>query len=184
MAKDISDMRAATGEDPQWTGGMFGGMPAYLINVAYPAQLVKRTVGQVVKIIDTPAGFLFFAMVSMWLMLLIVGINPWVGIVAALAYGLSTYFLLIIGAGHVTKMWALVYAPLMMSGAWMTLRGNVWCGAALTGLAASTTRRSPIISSWRWPHSGSAKESCLSGRDACAIFPCAPRRSSRRASWP
>ena len=137
MAKDISDMRAATGEDPQWTGGMFGGMPAYLINVAYPAQLVKRTVGQVVKIIDTPAGFLFFAMVSMWLMLLIVGINPWVGIVAALAYGLSTYFLLIIGAGHVTKMWALVYAPLMMSGAWMTLRGNVWCGAALTGLAAS-----------------------------------------------
>ena len=137
MAKDISDMRAATGEDPQWTGGMFGGMPAYLINVAYPAQLVKRTVGQVVKIIDTPAGFLFFAMVSMWLMLLIVGINPWVGIVAALAYGLSTYFLLIIGAGHVTKMWALVYAPLMMGGAWMTLRGNVWCGAALTGLAAS-----------------------------------------------
>ncbi len=89
MAKDISDMRAATGEDPQWTGGMFGGMPAYLINVAYPAQLVKRTVGQVVKIIDTPAGFLFFAMVSMWLMLLIVGINPWVGIVAALAYGLD-----------------------------------------------------------------------------------------------
>ena len=33
MAKDISDMRAATGEDPQWTGGMFSGMPAYLKNV-------------------------------------------------------------------------------------------------------------------------------------------------------
>ena len=82
MAKDISDMRAATGEDPQWTGGMFGGMPAYLINVAYPAQLVKNTVGKVVKIIDTPAGFLFFAMTAMWLMLLIFGVNPWVGIVA------------------------------------------------------------------------------------------------------
>ena len=137
MAKDISDMRAASGEDPQWTGGMFGGMPAYLINVAYPAQLVKRTVGQVVKIIDTPAAFLFFAMTSMWLMLLVFGVNPWVGIVAALAYGLSTYFLLIIGAGHVTKMWALVYAPLMMGGAWMTLRGNIWCGGALTALTAS-----------------------------------------------
>ena len=137
MAKDISDMRAKTGEDPQWTGGMFSGMPAYLINVAYPAQLVKSTVGKVVKIIDTPAGFLFFAMTAMWLMLLIVGINPWVGIVAALAYGLSTYFLLIIGAGHVTKMWALVYAPLMMGGAWMTLRGNIWCGGALTALTAS-----------------------------------------------
>ena len=122
---------------PQWTGGMFGGMPAYLINVAYPAQAVKRTVGQVVKLIDTPAAFLFFSMAAMWCMLLIFGINPWIGIVAALAYGLSTYFLLIIGAGHITKMWALVYAPLMMGGAWMTLRGNLWYGAALTALATS-----------------------------------------------
>lgn len=41
MAKEIWDNRAQTGEDPQWAGRMFGGMPAYLINVAYPAQLVK-----------------------------------------------------------------------------------------------------------------------------------------------
>ena len=54
-----------TGEDPQWAGRMFGGMPAYLINVAYPAQLVKNTAGQIVKIINTPAAFVFFAMVSM-----------------------------------------------------------------------------------------------------------------------
>ena len=137
MARDITQMRAERDEDPQWTGGMFGGMPAYLINVAYPAQAVKRTVGQVVKLIDTPAAFLFFSMAAMWCMLLIFGINPGIGIVAALAYGLSTYFLLIIGAGHITKMWALVYAPLMMGGAWMTLRGNLWYGAALTALATS-----------------------------------------------
>lgn len=111
MAKEIWDNRAQTGEDPQWAGRMFGGMPAYLINVAYPAQLVKNTAGQIVKIINTPAAFVFFAMVSMWLMLPIVGVNPWVGIIPSLMYGLSTYFFLIIGAGHVTKMWALVYAP-------------------------------------------------------------------------
>lgn len=125
MAKEIWDNRAQTGEDPQWAGRMFGGMPAYLINVAYPAQLVKNTAGQIVKIINTPAAFVFFAMVSMWLMLLIVGVNPWVGIIPSLMYGLSTYFFLIIGAGHVTKMWALVYAPLMMGGAWLTLRSNM-----------------------------------------------------------
>ena len=137
MSKEIWDNRAQTGEDPQWAGRMFGGMPAYLINVAYPAQLVKNTVGQVVRLLDTPAAFVFFAMVSMWLMLLIVGVNPWVGIVPALMYGLSTYFFLIIGAGHITKMWALVYAPLMMGGAWLTLRGNMWIGGALTALFAS-----------------------------------------------
>ncbi len=116
---------------------MFGGMPAYLINVAYPAQAVKNTVGAVVRVIDAPAAFLFFAMLGMWLMLLMVGVNPWVGIVAALAYGLSTYLLLIIGAGHVTKSWALVYAPLMMGGIYCTLRCNPWIGGAATALFAS-----------------------------------------------
>ena len=137
MARDITQMRLATGEDPQWTGGMFGGMPAYLINVAYPAQLVKRTVGQAVKVLDTPAAFLFFAMTAFWAMLLCMGIDPRPAVVPALAYGLSTYFLLIIGAGHLTKMWALVYAPLMMGGAWVVLRRNMWYGAALTAVATS-----------------------------------------------
>ena len=138
MTRDIVQARQQYGEDPQWTGGMFGGMPAYLINVAYPAQAVKGTVGQVVKVLDTPAAFLFFAMAAMWLMLLMAGFDPWAAVVPALAYGFSTYFILIISAGHITKMWALVYAPLMMGGAWMTLRSkNMWYGAALTALAAS-----------------------------------------------
>jgi len=137
MARDITQMRLSTGEDPQWTGGMFGGMPAYLINVAYPAQIVKGSVGQIVKVLDTPAAFLFFAMTSMWLMLAMMGLDPRAAAAPALAYGFSTYFLLIIGAGHLTKMWALVYAPLMMGGAWVTLRRNIGYGAAFTALAAS-----------------------------------------------
>ncbi len=137
MAHDIKAQRAATGEDPQWTGGMFGGMPAYLINVAYPAQLVKNSLGRVVQIMDTPAAFLLFAMLSFWVMLVICGVSGWAAIVGALAYGFSTYFMLIISAGHITKMWALVYAPLMMGGAWMTLRGSLWGGAALTAVATS-----------------------------------------------
>lgn len=137
MAQEIKDTRTATGEDPQWTGAMFGGMPAYLIDVSYPTQLVVQTIGRVKNVMDTPAAFLFFAMVSMWLMLRILRIDPWLAIPPALAYGLSTYFLLIIGAGHVTKMWAMVWAPLMMGGAWMALRGTMWSGVALTAVAAS-----------------------------------------------
>lgn len=137
MAQEIKEMRAETGEDPQWTGAMFGGMPAYLINVNYPSQLVVQTVGRIKNVMDTPAAFLFFAMLAMWIMLRIMKIDPWLAIAPSLAYGLSTYFLLIIGAGHVTKMWAMVWAPLMMGGAWTTLRGKMWPGVALTALAAS-----------------------------------------------
>lgn len=137
MAQEIKQMRAETGEDPQWTGAMFGGMPAYLIDVNYPTQLVVQTVGRVKNLLDTPLSFLFFAMLSMWLMLRICRVDRWLAIAPALAYGFSTYFLLIIGAGHVTKMWAMVWAPLMMGGAFMTLRGKAWQGGALTALAAS-----------------------------------------------
>lgn len=137
MSKDILDNRAATGEDAQWTGRMFGGMPAFLINVKYPAQAVKGTIGKIVKVVDTPASFLFFSVTAMWIAMLLFGLSPWVGLVAALAYGFSTYFMLIIGAGHITKMWALVYAPLMMAGVYCTLRRNAWAGAALTALFTS-----------------------------------------------
>lgn len=54
MWQDIKECREATGEDPQWTGAMFSGMPAYLINVEYPAQIVKRTVGRGIKLLNEP----------------------------------------------------------------------------------------------------------------------------------
>ncbi|MBQ5714713.1 MAG: hypothetical protein IIV60_00005, partial [Alistipes sp.] len=137
MCKDILDNRAATGEDAQWTGRMFGGMPAFLINVKYPAQAVKGTIGKLTNIVDIPISLLFFSMVAMWVAMLIMGVNPWVSLVAAIAYGFSTYSILIIGAGHITKVWAMVYAPPMVAGAWYTLRKNMWVGAALTALFTS-----------------------------------------------
>ncbi len=137
MWHDIKECREQTGEDPQWTGAMFSGMPAYLINVEYPAQIVKHSLGEAIHIVDEPMSLILFAMIAMWIALLLMGINPWIGIVGALAYGLSTYFLLIIDAGHITKMRALVYAPLVVAGVWYTLRRNQWIGGTITAVALS-----------------------------------------------
>ncbi len=137
MTQEILETRERTGEDPQWSGSMFSGMPAYLINVEYPSQIIKRWFGGVTRLVSTPAAFIFFAMLSMWLMLVMMGVGGYVAIVGGAMYGLSTYFFLIIGAGHITKMWALVYAPLMMGAITMTLRGNMLWGAALTALFTS-----------------------------------------------
>ena len=134
---DIEQNREATGEDAQWTGNLFGGMPAYLINVEYPSQIVKGAASEVVGLMGNPTAFIFFAMVAMWLTTLLFKTNRWVGIVAALAYGLSTYTIHIIGAGHITKIWAMVYAPLMVGAVYYTLRRNMWAGAALTALFTS-----------------------------------------------
>ena len=137
MSHDIKQHRAEMGEDPQWTGNMFSGMPAYLIDMEHPTQYVKQGAGSVVKLIDGPMNMIFFAMLFMMLAVVLMGINPWIGIIAGLAYGLSTYFFLIIDAGHITKMWALVYAPPMVGAVWYALRQNMWVGAALAALFGS-----------------------------------------------
>ena len=149
-SREIHRTREAYGEDPQWIGSMFGGMPAYLVDVRYPAQLVKDAAVPLTRAVPIPAGLIFFAMCAFWVMLRMMKIDPWVGIVPSLAYGLSTYFLLIIGAGHLTKMWALVYAPPMMGGIWMTLRGRSVHGA----LRFARNRRQPSADHLLFPAGG------------------------------
>jgi hypothetical protein len=77
---------------------------------------------------------ILFAMIFMMVAVVLMGVNPWIGIIAGLAYGLSTYFFLIIDAGHITKMWALVYAPPLVGAVWYALRKNMWVGSALAAL--------------------------------------------------
>lgn len=137
MSRDIRECRAEFDEDPQWTGAMFSGMPAYQINIKYPAQIIKRTVDWVQSLFAAPASMVFFAMLSAFVAALLMGMSAWVGLIVGLAYGHSTYFFLIIGAGHITKMWALVYAPAMLGAIHHTLRRNMWVGGALTALFAA-----------------------------------------------
>ena len=137
MSHDIKEHREATGEDPQWTGNMFSGMPAYLIDVEYSTQFVKRGASAIVKVMDSPMNMTFMAMLMMMVAVVLMGINPWIGIIAGLAYGLSTYFFLIIDAGHITKMWALVYAPPLVGSVWCALKRNIWLGTAFAALFGS-----------------------------------------------
>ena len=137
MSRDIRECRENFGEDPQWTGAMFSGMPAYQINIKYPSQIIKRSVDAVQSFFAEPASMIFFAMLAAFVMAVMMGMSAWVGVIVGLAYGLSTYFFLIIGAGHITKMWAAVYAPAMLGAIHYTLRKNMWLGGALTALFAT-----------------------------------------------
>ncbi len=139
MKKDISEHRAEFDEDPQWTGGMFGGMPAYLITVQYPAMFL-RNVGQwAMNLMGEPAALMMLAMLGFWLMLLMAGVNPWVAIVPAIAYGLSTYNILIIEAGHITKMRAMGWAPMLVGAVFWTFQRNIWVAGGLAALFGALT---------------------------------------------
>lgn len=137
MSRDIKQAQAA-GEDPQWTGNAFGGMPAYMINIEYPSMIIKNWSTDLANAFGRPAVLIFLALVGFWAMLLMWGVNPLVAIVPAIAYGFSTYSILIIGAGHITKMFAFAYAPLLVGGVVYTLRGKrIILGGLLTALFAT-----------------------------------------------
>ncbi len=135
MSKEIVDFRKATGREPLWTNSMFGGMPAYLISVVYKGNLF-RYVDRVVTLgMPSPARYLFLYMLGFYILLTgVYKVKPWLGIAGALAYGFSTYFLIILAAGHNSKAHALGYVPLLMAGILIAFKKRPYWGALLTAV--------------------------------------------------
>lgn len=136
VTSDIQQHIDRYGEHPQWAGRNFSGMPSYLINMNYDGRWVKNVADQF-YILGQPASWIFITMAGFYLMLLLFGVNPWLSIVGGLGYGLSSYFVIIIGAGHITKMMALAWVAPMVGAVWYAYRKHMWLGAALAGLFAA-----------------------------------------------
>lgn len=136
MTQDILEHREAYGEDPQWAGRLFSGMPSYLINFKHDGTFI-RTISKAFYFLGGPAALIFIAMSCFFFMLLCYGIPPWVSVPPSLAYGLSTFFFIIIGVGHTTQMMALAFAPMVLGGVFYAYRKNMWLGAALAGFFGS-----------------------------------------------
>lgn len=136
VTSDIQQHIDRYGEHPQWAGRNFGGMPSYLINMNYDGRWVKQTADRL-YFLGQPAAWIFVAMAGFYLMLLLFGVDPWLSIVGGLGYGLSSYFIIIIGAGHITKMMALAWVAPMVGAVRYAYRRHRWLGAALAGLFAA-----------------------------------------------
>lgn len=135
MSKEIVDFRKDhPGEEPLWTERMFSGMPAFQISVKYPANLIQY-IDKVFKLgLPHPIGIVMWYFLGFYILLLCLKVNPWVGILGALAYGFSTFFFIVIEAGHNTQAMAISYAAPLLGGVMLTLRGNRILGLAMTTL--------------------------------------------------
>jgi hypothetical protein len=132
-AKEIQDFRKETGKEPLWTNSMFGGMPAYLISVKYPGNLVKP-IESILKIFGTPAAALFLAFLGFYILLLLYKVKPWIAALGALAYGFSSYLFIVLSAGHNTKAYAMAYMAPVVGGVVYAFRNNALKGAILMSL--------------------------------------------------
>jgi len=134
MSKEIVDFRDKTGDEPLWTNSMFGGMPAYQISVKYKTNFV-RFFDDFFKIgLRNPAGLVFLYFLGFFFLLIVLKVDPWLCIVGAIAFAFSSYFFIIIEAGHNTKAHAIGYMAPVLAGIILTFRGKYILGGILTAL--------------------------------------------------
>ena len=146
-SKEIQDFREKTGREPLWTNSIFSGMPAYLISTLYPGNLIKYVDATKLKVFKMPVSVLFLSMLGFYIMLLFFGVDPWLAIAGAIAYGFSSFFFQILGAGHNTQAIALAYMAPMIGGIYYTYRRDALKGALFTAfiLALEISANHPQI---------------------------------------
>ncbi|MBI9036516.1 MAG: hypothetical protein JEY97_00165 [Bacteroidales bacterium] len=134
MSKEIMDHREKTGEEALWTNSMFGGMPAYQISVKYKSNLISY-VDKIFRLgLPNPAGYVFLYFLGFFVLLLILGVDPWISIAGAIAFALSSYFFIILEAGHNSKAHAIAYMAPVLASIILSFRGKILLGGILTAL--------------------------------------------------
>ncbi len=133
MAQNAFEYKEKHGHFPLWNPNLFSGMPNYQVafegKSALPDLNILFTLG-----LPKPISFFFLACICFYILCVSLRLRPIVGILGALAFAFSTYNPVIIGAGHETKMMAIAYMPLLLSGILLIYNKKYWLGLALTTL--------------------------------------------------
>ena len=134
MVKDINDYRIDNNTEPYWTGASFSGMPAYQISAYYPNDIV-RGLDRLLRFLPRPADYTFLYFLSFFVLMMALKVHWRLAILGALAFGFSTYLIIIFGAGHNAKAHAIAYMPLVLAGVLWVFQRKFLLGFFVTGLA-------------------------------------------------
>ena len=137
MSKEVQDFREDTGEEALWTNSMFSGMPAYQISAKSNANLIQYVVKAISLGIPRPANLLFLYLLGFYLLLLSLKVEYRLSAVGAIGFAFSSYFFIIIMAGHMTKALAIAYLPMVVAAVLYTYRGRMLLGGVLTALTVA-----------------------------------------------
>ena len=136
MAKEQNDFRKETGQEPYWTNSAFGGMPTYQLGAKYPHNYVKQ-IDEALRFLPRPADYLFIYFLGFYVLLCTLKIDPLKAFFGALAFGFSTYLIVILGVGHNAKAHAIAYMPLVIAGFVMVFQKRYIKGGLLMMAAAA-----------------------------------------------
>ncbi len=134
MAQERDAYKDVTGEESYWTNSAFGGMPTYQLGANYPHNYVKE-LDRLIRFLPRPADYLFLYLIGFYILLLCLKVDFRLAALGALAFGFSTYLIIILGVGHNAKAHALGYIPMVLGGIVLVFRKKYILGFILTALA-------------------------------------------------
>lgn len=124
-------------DTPRWTNALFSGMPTFQIAPSYPSNSLFAWLDTLMGAgLPVPCNLLFMMMAGMLILLAAMRARWYLGLIGAVAWAFSTYFIIIIGAGHIWKFVTLAFVPPTLAGMVMAYRGQRILGAALAALFA------------------------------------------------
>ncbi len=137
IGHEAEAFREATGETTRWTNSLFSGMPTFQIAPSYPSSALISWVNTLMGLgLPSPANLVAMMMIGFFILLLSMKMRWYVALTGAIAYGFSSYFIIIIGAGHIWKFVTLAYVPPTIAGVLLCYRGRYLSGGAMTAFFA------------------------------------------------
>ena len=136
MAKEQIDFRATENAEPYWTNSAFGGMPTYQLGANYPHEYINK-IDSALRFLPRPADYLLLYFLGFYVLLLVLKADPLKAFFGALAFGFSTYLIIILGVGHNAKAHAIAYMPMVVAGILLVFQRKYLVGGLLTMFAAA-----------------------------------------------
>ena len=129
------EYRAKTGERTRWTNALFSGMPTYQMSPSYGSTEVLSKAADAYHLwLPENVWYVFAYLLGFYILLRAFDFRQHLAALGSILWAFSTYFLIIIAAGHIWKVWALAYLPPMIAGIVLAYKGKYLWGLLLTAV--------------------------------------------------
>lgn len=133
--QEASEFHERTGERTRWTNGLFGGMPTYQIAPSYDSTDAFSHIMNLYHLyLPTYVWYVFALLLGFYILLRAFSFKVWMAALGAIVWAFSSYFFIIIAAGHIWKVMALAYIPPTIAGMVLCYKGKYLSGCAVTAL--------------------------------------------------
>jgi len=134
VRQELTAYQEETGESSQWTNSQFSGMPSFHVGPTGARTTVFREIAKVTRFgagMSNPIAILFAYMACFYILLLTLRLSPWLSAIGAIAFALSSYNLIILQPGHISKAYAIAFMAPVVAGMLLTYRGKYLVGGLI-----------------------------------------------------